>query len=488
MINKIKSQTDISFVIPTKDRLEILEINLNSLVVHLAKAAFTYEVVVLDSDCDTKVQSLCGISSIDVKYVAMPNVGVCSMRNHGAAIASGEWLCFLDDDLYVDATFSVALAKVMHNTRYMMVGGNYKSWFYYGRPVWLSEHYGSELYSADDGIKPMGDSSPHAGILMIKKMALEAVGGWNTKLGPTVKAMKYGEENYLMQSLLQKGYEVGRYSRLMVYHLVDKRKLYVTWHLRAEFRRARDRYFLSPYKVSDLAYEILIVDNGSKDDVQSVAEKYNCRYLSYTKTKSPYAARNKGVKAAKYDILLLMDAKCRPVPGYGEALAEVLLMDTWDIVGGDVLPKLPAKVDSIFSVAYAVLFLKVAPKYHNGIATALTGNALYRKEVFDKIGYFKPVAMHEDVDFVNRCRRVGCIVHYSPSLQVSYRVKTKNEFFTFLKGYSKGRSVGLLSLRPPNPFRVHARLRDIDVSISPYAWLRLFGALWYVRVYVYINK
>jgi len=58
-------------------------------------------------------------------------------------------------------------------------------------------------------------------------------------------------------------------------------------------------------------YEIICIDNGSNDASMSILKKYNDSVkILIEKEKSSYAARNKGVKSAKGEIILFTDSDC----------------------------------------------------------------------------------------------------------------------------------------------------------------------------------
>jgi glycosyltransferase involved in cell wall biosynthesis len=57
-------------------------------------------------------------------------------------------------------------------------------------------------------------------------------------------------------------------------------------------------------------HEILIVDNKSTDDTRERVQRYPVTLLEETEIQSSYAARNRGIEAAKGEILAFTDADC----------------------------------------------------------------------------------------------------------------------------------------------------------------------------------
>jgi len=97
---------EISVIIPTKDRLEILKATLKELLNSIKK--FNYEIIVVN---DSKTDNL---NLSEVIVVNNPKSGAASARNYGASIAQGELLLFLDDDMIVNES---ALTQIIQLTR-----------------------------------------------------------------------------------------------------------------------------------------------------------------------------------------------------------------------------------------------------------------------------------------------------------------------------------------------------------------------------------
>ena len=56
-----------------------------------------------------------------------------------------------------------------------------------------------------------------------------------------------------------------------------------------------------------LKYEIIIIDDGSTDNIQKITSKFNIKYIRHEINKGVGAARKTGIKAAKYDFIVMLD-------------------------------------------------------------------------------------------------------------------------------------------------------------------------------------
>ena len=58
--------------------------------------------------------------------------------------------------------------------------------------------------------------------------------------------------------------------------------------------------------------EIIVVDDGSKDETKTVAESYSLVKVIAQKNQGPAKARNAGARAAKSEIIIFLDSDCVP--------------------------------------------------------------------------------------------------------------------------------------------------------------------------------
>jgi len=132
--------------------------------------------------------------------------------------------------------------------------------------------------------------------------------------------------------------------------------------------------------------EIFIIDNGSDDDTITKARQYPVTVLQEASMKSPYAARNLGLKQAKGEIIAMTDANKIPEKTWIEEGVEALNSEKADLAGGDIqflLSDQPAAAEVFDAMTFNDNRRFVAEE--NGAAT---GNLFFRKDVLREMGFF----------------------------------------------------------------------------------------------------
>jgi glycosyltransferase involved in cell wall biosynthesis len=86
----------ISVIVPTRNRSAMLALTLRSV---LRQEGVTFEIIVVDEGSNDDTADMLSAMSSQVRVVRhdAPR-GLAAARNHGAEVARGEWLAFLDDD------------------------------------------------------------------------------------------------------------------------------------------------------------------------------------------------------------------------------------------------------------------------------------------------------------------------------------------------------------------------------------------------------
>lgn len=135
-------------------------------------------------------------------------------------------------------------------------------------------------------------------------------------------------------------------------------------------------------------YEVIVIDNGSDENLESVVEDFpevilleECEYLG-----SPYSARNRGFEVATGNVLVMLDTTC--APSYDWLCEGLNLIESGaDLVGGNVVFDINEKstlgelYDSITNIR-----MKESVLNRN---VAKTTNLFVKRAVVDSIGGFK---------------------------------------------------------------------------------------------------
>lgn len=182
--------------------------------------------------------------------------------------------------------------------------------------------------------------------------------------------------------------------------------------------------------------EVLIVDGMSEDGTREIVKDFAARYpfvhlLDNPKKITP-AALNIGIKAARGEIIVRMDAHSSYVHTYVSQSVVALQERRGDVVGG-VCKTVPEE-NTFIGRAIA---LSVSSRFGVGNAHYRTGRATeevvvdgvpfgsYHKDLFERIGLFdEELPRSEDVDLYRRVAKSGGKVLLIPSIVIYYRVQS----------------------------------------------------------------
>lgn len=131
-------------------------------------------------------------------------------------------------------------------------------------------------------------------------------------------------------------------------------------------------------------YEIVVMDNGSDDRTQEIAEKY-CDKLFVEPDLSLPELRNKGIKLAEGEIIAQTDADCLADKNWLKEVEKSLKNNV--LVTGPVTPMKNTKLYEIFLYLYNT-WLKVSMNTFN-FSHASAGNCAFYRDAALSIGGFK---------------------------------------------------------------------------------------------------
>ncbi len=137
-------------------------------------------------------------------------------------------------------------------------------------------------------------------------------------------------------------------------------------------------------------YEVIVVDNGSDEDIESVVNHFTQAVVAFESCPGSYAARNKGISVTKGDVLAFTDADCIPAPNWLEkGVANLLSIPQCGLVAGKIEfffkdPNRPTAVELYDAHMIGLPQQKFIEKWRYGA----TANLFTFKRVVEDVGYF----------------------------------------------------------------------------------------------------
>lgn len=190
-------------------------------------------------------------------------------------------------------------------------------------------------------------------------------------------------------------------------------------------------------------YEVILVDDGSKDNTQEIAAKHPWIVNIKQENKGLSVARNVGGQAATGEIIAYTDSDCMADPEWLYFLVGTLISGPYAGVGGpNISPPAANWIQACVAAAPGgpshVLLTDVVAEHIPGC------NMAFYKWAFEKVGGFDPEYRKagDDVDFCWRLQQEGQVIAFSPSAIVwHYRRFTLQAFRKQQEGYGEAESL-----------------------------------------------
>ncbi len=232
----------ISILICTYNRDYILRDCLDSLVNQTADKSL-YEVIVINNNSTDDTQKIAEeyvVAQPNFRVVIETNQGLSHARNRGYKEAKYDWASYVDDDAKVYPNYVERALFTIENYDFDFFGGMFYPWYRNTiRPKWLSENFGkSEKHK--NTIDYLDNGSITGCVCVFNKKSLEDIDGFPLDLGMIGTTIAYGEETYVQQQLVEKGYKVGFDPELCIDHLVPEYKQTLKWQIQSAYAYGRD--------------------------------------------------------------------------------------------------------------------------------------------------------------------------------------------------------------------------------------------------------
>jgi polysaccharide deacetylase family protein (PEP-CTERM system associated) len=199
-------------------------------------------------------------------------------------------------------------------------------------------------------------------------------------------------------------------------------------------------------------FEVLVADGDSADDtraiVSALAEQHeNLRLLDNPRRWSS-AGRNVAARAARGEIILLIDGHCQiDHPRYLADVADAFARSRADCVGR---PQ-PLDVTNATMLQRAIAIARSSWLGHHPASFIYSQSeryvppqsvaVAYRREVFEQVGWFdERFDACEDFEFNHRVARAGLTCYFTPSVRVRYQPRNSlTKLYRQMVRYGRGR-------------------------------------------------
>ncbi len=195
--------------------------------------------------------------------------------------------------------------------------------------------------------------------------------------------------------------------------------------------------------MDDPGYELIFVDNGSTDESLSVLREHSDIIILQEEKRGSYAARNRGIREARGDIIAFTDSDCFPVPGWLSAIKAHFdsQLQSKAILG----PRIPPTdgrslklVSAYENQKAAMVFSSDDPQVYFGY----TNNMAIRRSAVNSIGFFVERGRGSDTIFIRRLvDKEGCqAVAYCSGMAVQHaELESISIYYSKIMTYARSR-------------------------------------------------
>jgi len=215
--------------------------------------------------------------------------------------------------------------------------------------------------------------------------------------------------------------------------------------------RTIDRCLASLEALTYPNYEVIVINDGSRDRTLEIAESYTfCRIISQP-NKGLSVARNVGAEAASGEIVAYTDSDCVADPDWLSYLVAKMEANSLAACGG---PNFSPPEDTLVPAVVAVA--PGGPTHvliSDEVAEHIAGcNMAFNREALLRLGGFDPIyrAAGDDVDICWRFQDAGYVIGFSPAAVVwHFRRNTVSAYCNQQRGYGKAEAL----VYAKHPFR-----------------------------------
>ncbi|MBM3210683.1 glycosyltransferase [Candidatus Poribacteria bacterium] len=173
-------------------------------------------------------------------------------------------------------------------------------------------------------------------------------------------------------------------------------------------------------------YEVIVVDDGSRDKTAQIIRSYSNVRLIQQPNRGPAYARNEGARQALGRIIVFVDSDCEPEPNWLYEMLKPFNQDDIVAVKGAYKTKQKSLIARFNQFEFEYKYVKLARNKYIDFVDSYS--AAFLKPVFDELKGFDtrfPTASSEDADLSFRLAKKGSKMVFNPDAIV-YHIHPSN--------------------------------------------------------------
>lgn len=197
-----------------------------------------WEVLVIANGCTD--DTCAALRSIEPKdgliLIEEPTLGLSHARNRAVAVARGDYIVFLDDDVIAPAGYASAIYEAIEAGGWDIIGGAVVPEWEANPPRWVGKDlYGYlGLLEEETGVVENGWPRVIGANMGFRTSLLKTMGRapFHPKLGRTGRRLLGGEESVLIETLHSQGARIGFSTAAYIRHRIPPSRLSLRYFLR----------------------------------------------------------------------------------------------------------------------------------------------------------------------------------------------------------------------------------------------------------------
>lgn len=172
-------------------------------------------------------------------------------------------------------------------------------------------------------------------------------------------------------------------------------------------------------QLNGTTFEVIVADNGSTVLPHSICGDFPSVRLVVEHRPGPGPARNAGAALARGEIICFIDCDCFVLPDYLQTCSDFFSAHPeMAFFGGSIgiHPSRPPRLNPF--EAYEAVFSYRTEMFVRRDKFAATGNMAVRAEVFEAVGPFAGIGLHEDLLWGQRAVAMGYRIAHLPAARV----------------------------------------------------------------------